>query len=138
MEGLCSLHDTKVLLPIEDHWAISKMRSTDQILAVAKTILSGNATQISNGSFKNNRGTVACIVEANNDTNSRIYAMYDTPGNKIDQSPYRSELGRISMVLLILQCVIRCHSIKLGSVQVGLDGKQAMEQTKGKFPLYPK
>ena len=62
--------------------------------------------------FKLIRGTVACIIEANNDINPRIYAVHDTPGNKIDQSPYHSELGGISMMLFILQCVIRYHGIK--------------------------
>ena len=69
--------------------------------------------------------------------NSRIYAVYDTPGNRTDQSPYRSELGGISMMLLILQCGVRYHGITQGSIHFGLDGKKAMEQASGTFPLYP-
>ena len=100
------------MLPIEDHRAIGKMWSTDQEFAVAYTIITGQATGISDGTFKYNRGTVACIIEANNNINSHIYAVYDTPGNKTDQFPYRPELGGISMILLLLQYVIRCHDIK--------------------------
>ena len=51
MGGLCSLQYAKKLLPIEDHWEISKMWSTDQGLAVARAIVSGNATGISDGFF---------------------------------------------------------------------------------------
>ena len=126
------------MLHIEDHRAIGKMWSTDQEFAVAYTIITGQATGISDGTFKYNRGTVACIIEANNNINSHIYAVYDTPGNKTDQSPYRSEIGEFSMMLLILQCVIRYHGITQGSIQLGLDGKKAMEQASGTFPLYPK
>ena len=110
----------------------------DQGLTVLQVIVSGNTTGIRQGSFENNRGTAACIIEANKDINSRIYVVHDTPGNKIDQFPYRPELGGISMILLLLQYVIRCHDIKQRSIQLGLDGEKAMEQAIGKFPFYPK
>ena len=41
---------------------------------------------------KNNRGTTVCILEENNNTESRIYAAHDTPGSNQDQSPCMSEL----------------------------------------------
>ena len=44
MEGLCNLQDVKQLLPIEDHWEISKMWSTDQELVVAQEMVSDHAT----------------------------------------------------------------------------------------------
>ena len=65
----------------------------DQGLAVAKAVVSGTGTGISGESFKQYRGTVAGIIEANNDINSRIYDVHNTPGNKTDQYPYLSELG---------------------------------------------
>ena len=114
------------------------MWSTDQGFAVAQVIITGQATGISDGTFKYNRDTVACIIEFNNNINSHIYAVYDTPGNKTDQSPYRSEIGEFSMMLLILQCVIRYHGITQRSIQLGLDGKKATEQASGKFLVYPK
>ena len=95
------------------------MWSQDQGLAVAQSITKRKATGISDGSFKHNRGTTACIIEANNNNNSRIYAVYDTPGNSTDQSPYRSELGGISMLLLIIQGVIRYYDITQGSIEHG-------------------
>ena len=94
MEGLCSSQDANTLLSIEDHWEISKVWSTDQGLEVAQAIVFGNTTGISYGSFKNNRGTTTYIIKTNKDRNSRIYAVHDTTGNKLDQSPYRSEIRR--------------------------------------------
>lgn len=52
----------------------------------------GEAIGISDGSFKNKRGTAACIKEANNDITSNTFAQHDTPCNEIDRPPYRSEL----------------------------------------------
>ena len=132
-KGLCSLQDAKILLPIEYHWVIDKMLSTDQELVVAQAIITGKAAGISEVSFKNNRGTVVFIIEANSDMNLHIYAEHDTSGNKSDQSPYCLELGRISMMLLIIQCVIRYYGFTQGSLQLGLDGKESTEQTKGTF-----
>ena len=114
------------------------MWSENQGLAVAKTIIIGNATGISDGSFKHNRGIVTSIIEANNNINSRIYVVHDTPSNKTDQFPYRSELGGISMMLLILQYVIRYLGIRQGSIQLGLDRKKATEQASKTLHLYPK
>ena len=93
---------------------------------------------MSDGSFKNNRWTAACIIEANKNNNSRIYAVCDTHGNSTDQSPYRSELGGIYMMMLVIQGVIRYHGITQGSIELGLDGKKVMEQASGTFILYPK
>ena len=94
MEGLCSSQDTNTLLHIEDHWEISKVWSTDQGLEVAQIIVFGNTTGIIYGFFKNNSGSTTYIIKTNNDINLRIYAVYDTTGNKLDQSPYRSEIRR--------------------------------------------
>ena len=110
------------------------MWSQDQGLVVAQAITKGNATGISDGSFKHNRGTAACIIEANNNNNnSRVCAVHDTPGNSTDQSPYRSELGGISMMLLIIQGVIRYYGITQGSIELGLDGKS---DGTGEWKLY--
>lgn len=62
--------------------------------------------------------------------------MHDTAGDNTDQSLYSLELGGISMVLLIIQCVIRCQGITQGSIKLGLDRKKATEQASGTFPLF--
>ena len=99
------------------------MWSQDQGFAVAHAIKTETTTGISDGSFKNNRGTASYNIKANNNNNSRIYVVHDTPGNITDQSPYPSELRGISMMLLVLQCVVYYHGITQGSIQLGLDGK---------------
>ena len=95
------------------------MLSEDQGAKVARAIQRGEATGISDGSYKNRRGAAACIIEANKDTSSRIYALHDTPGRPTDQSPYISELSGISMMLAVIKCVLMCHKVTSGSIAFG-------------------
>ena len=75
-------------------------------------------------------------MEENNNTESRIYAVHDTSGSDLDQSPYRSELGGISTILAILKCIIHCYNIKQGTIQLALDEGKIMEQARDNFPLH--
>ena len=47
---------------------------------VSLVIRREQVTGISDGSFKDKRGTVVCILEANKDSESRLYVLHDTPG----------------------------------------------------------
>ena len=102
--------------------------SEDQGAKVMRAIQRGDVTGISDGSYKNKRGTVACIIETNKDTSTRIYALHDTPGRQLDQSPYRSELSGISMMLAVIKCVLLCHKVTSGSIALGQDREKAMKQ----------
>ena len=70
-----SLYEAKYELPIEDHLEINKMQSMDQGTVVAKVIVAGNDTTISDRFFTQHRGTSACIIKANSDVQSK-YTMY--------------------------------------------------------------
>ena len=77
-ETYTNLATSKKSLPMDNQWAINEMFTEDQGAKVAIAIKQGEATGISDGSYKNKKGTAACIVEANIDTSSRIYALHDT------------------------------------------------------------
>ena len=78
-ENPTTLQEAKDLLPHDDQWTISNMWSQDQGKAIANAIQLGNATGISDGSYKNNRGIAACVMGENNNDDSRIYTVHDTP-----------------------------------------------------------
>lgn len=61
-----TLNEANTMLPIDDQLTIDNMWSQDQDKAVAKAITLGRATGFRDGSYTNNRSTVACIVEENN------------------------------------------------------------------------
>ena len=97
----------------------------------------GQATAISDSSFNDKRGTAAYILEANKDGESRMYTVHDTPSRYSDQSPYRSELSGISMMLAVIKCLITCYDITHETISLGLNGKKEMEQVSRSFPLFP-
>ena len=122
-ESSITLQEARQLLPTNDQWAINNIWTQDQGKAVARAITLVRTTRISDGSYKNNRGTASYILEENNNTASRIYTVHDILGNESDQSPFRLELGEISMMLAIIKCIIQCYNVKHGTIQLGLDGE---------------
>ena len=40
------------------------------------------------------------------------------------------------MMLAVIQCSIICHDITQDTMSLGLDGKKAMEQASGSYPLF--
>ena len=64
------------------------MWSMNQGKVVSKAIEKEEVTIISDGFFKYHRDTAAYIIDANNNITSIIYAVYNKPGNKTDQSLY--------------------------------------------------
>ena len=96
------------------------------------------ALAVSDGSFKNDRGTSAAILELNYVPSSRIILMNRVPGQNKDQSPFRSELaGIISIVAYINKLAIQ-HKINSGSIRIGLDGEAVIKVLKNRTFLKPK
>jgi hypothetical protein len=136
-----SFEAARLLRPPLDHWAIQEITTPGDGIAMAQAIRNGTAIAVSDGSYKDGRGTSAFILEvsANFDPTGRIVGVNSMPGEKEDpQTSYRSELGGVSGVVETVG--IRCdrHSITSGSIEVELDGDQAMENIFGTWPLHPK
>ena len=73
-----TFNEAKNMLPIDDQWTINNIWSHDQGKTVAKDVELGKATGISDGSYKNNRSTAACILEENSNKESRMYVVDTT------------------------------------------------------------
>jgi hypothetical protein len=68
----------------------------------------------------------------------RIVGVNSIPGEKEDQTSYRSKIGGVFGIVETVGIVCERHSITSGVVKVGLDGDQAMKNIFGKWSLYPK
>ncbi len=66
---------------------------------------------------------------------NRIIGVNAVPGAADEQSAYRSELAGVSGIIHILKLLCKKFSIKDGSVQIGLDGDQALKAAAGTWPL---
>jgi hypothetical protein len=78
-------------------WTVSEWSVEDNGLAIARaliagTAIAGTAIAVSDGSFKDNQGTSAFIIEGES-KHGRLVGVNVIPGDSSSQSPYRSELG---------------------------------------------
>jgi ribonuclease HI len=121
--------------PLNDQWAVSVIDHSDQGISVARAIIQGTAKAISDGSFKDEMGTSATVLYGADE--KRIISTNDVPGNREDQSAYRSELAGIEGALAIIESLCKVHDIQDGAITIGLDGQQALLEAGGDWPLSP-
>jgi hypothetical protein len=118
-----------------DKWAIAEWDCTQGIAAtIAEDIRSGKATAISDGSFKNENGTSAFLVCAEDDS-KKIIGVNAVPGACKEQSAYRSELAGVSGILMVLDILCKKFRIQSGGIEIGLDGQQALIAASEDWPL---
>ena len=125
--------------PVLDQWAIKEVTISDNGIALATAIRNGTAIAVSDGSYKDGRGTAAFILEISDQFQAagRIVGVNVIPGETEDQSSYRSELGGVSGIVETARILCNIHDINSGAIEVGLDGEQAMKNVFGDWPLYP-
>lgn len=124
------------LMHSQDRWAVDGFSTEDEGLALAEGIISGTATAVSDGSYKNGIGTSGFVLRG---AMRRLGAIGDNvvPGNPCEQSSYRSELAGISGVLAVVLAICKKYDITQGCITMALDGEQAMLKARSVWPLSP-
>jgi hypothetical protein len=122
-----TLEDAIESLPSSQQWAFQHFKCTDNGLTIAEAIRQGTAIAVSDGSFKNELGTAAFVIEGKDQTN-RILAGHLTPGPPLSQSSFRSELSGLYGIVSLVNTICQFHHITEGKVCCACDGKQAIEQ----------
>jgi hypothetical protein len=98
----------------------------------------GSVRAVSDGSFKNAMGASASILFRFKATDpNRLISVNSVPGNREEQSAYRSKLAGVSGSLSLISAVCMVHDIHTGSITIGLDSKQAMIAASEDWPLSP-
>ena len=125
------------LLPAADKWAIAQISLPDGGAGLAQSILHGTAIAVSDGSFKDNRGTAGFILEDrdNPSAEARAIGVNTVPGSLEDHSSYRSEISGVSGIVSTVECICAAYGITEGSIEAGLDGDQAMKSISGDWLL---
>ena len=114
-------------LPAGDAWAIEEVQwPEDECAHIAQAIIRGKCKGICDGSYKLLKGTSGYSLHGYNPKlspkgNNRV------PGAPKDQSPFRSELAGEKGIVVLVDVICRRHGITSGSVEIGLDGRSAME-----------
>ena len=118
-----------ILKPTED-WTLELIHSHDQGATIRDAIKEGTCLAISDGSFKNNRGTSAGIIEKEGVPESRMIILNRVPGISDDHSPYRAELAGVCGTITAIEKIVEHYKILSGKVRVGLDGQSVIQRIK--------
>jgi hypothetical protein len=130
-----SLQALRLQEPKSNSWAIAEWDySQTNLPELIQDIKAGTASAVSDGSFKNCNGTSAFML-CSERLENRIIGVNAVPGAADEQSAYRSELAGVSGSIHILKLLCTKFKIQAGSVQIGLDGDQAMKAAAGTWPL---
>ena len=103
------------------------IKTTVCIDDIVADIANGKSVGVSDGSFKDEGGTAAWIIE-NEAGTQRIMGTVEVPGHGSDQSAYRSELAGIYAIVLVVEVIKDIWSISSGGILIGCDGKAALDQ----------
>jgi hypothetical protein len=107
-------------------WAVERFFPTDDGATIADAIRQGNAIGVSNGSFKDKFGT-ACWILQGETADGEIKCPCLVPGNGSVQSAYRSELAGLYGMVTMINAICEFYHIKLGAIELGCDGIQALQ-----------
>ena len=114
-------------LPESQRWAFEHFKCDDDGKTIAEAIRLGTAVAVSDGSFKNELGSAALVIEGS-DSQHRILAGHLTPGPLSAQSSFRSELSGLYGIVLMVNTICRFYDITEGQVSCACDGEQAITQ----------
>ena len=117
------------LKPTED-WALELILSNDHGAIIKDSIIEETYLAISDGSFKNNRGTSAGIIEKEGVPESRMFILNRVPGMIDDHSSYRSELSGVCGTITAIDKIVEHYKISSGKVKIGLDGQSVIQRFK--------
>jgi ribonuclease HI len=131
-----SLQETIQALPEQIKWSILNHQASDEGEHIAAALINNTAIAVSDGSFKDNKGTSGWIVEGDTQA-GRIIGWNMVPGFLDDHSSYRSELTGILAILTLIKELCTIHDITTGGLTIGCDSESAVEKiTDGTIELF--
>ena len=126
-----TLAEAVAALNPRDCWAVHGLKSKDEGKSVAELIRTGKAIQVSDGSGGDDQTTSAFILTSRKKKAATpvhpVSGGNFTPGHPDDQHSYRGELAGAMGGVVTIQLLCDMYSIKEGSIEIGLDGEEAMK-----------
>ena len=111
-----------------EQWALHNLKTTECIDDIVMDISTGKAVGVSDGSFKDEAGTAAWIIENELET-QRIMGTVVVPGYGSDQSAYRSEIAGLYATALVVEIIKEVWGLTKGGILMGCDGIEALNQS---------
>ena len=136
--------DALTQVPEADQWAIEHLYAPDEGRDFASALSQGIAIAGSNGSHEEDFGTASYKMMADPDkpfasvtgsTKARsMRGCIQVLGHDDEQESYRAKLSGVAGVVVTMETVCRAYNITSGTLEIGLDGEQAMKAIFGKYP----
>jgi hypothetical protein len=109
-----------------DLWAIKSLDCLTQGAVIARALICGTAIAVCDGSYKDQFGTAGFVIQREHHQEGRILGANVTPGHSADQNPYRSEIGGIFAVIVIIEALVQFHDIEHGTIELACDCKSGL------------
>ena len=113
-----------------EKWCIENMVNGQDGKIIADAIQNNTALAVSDGSFKNERGTSAIIIEKEGDETSRLIIANRVPGTQGDHNPYRAEICGVMGIITCIEAICKYYNIRAGRLRLGLDGESVIKALK--------
>ena len=107
------------------NWWNHCFRKADNLPKILKGISDGTAVAVTDGSFKQKRGTAAYILKDNLQSPDEVIYCALTPGYPQDQDPYRAELSGMLGVIRETTALAQQYHVS-GTVTVACDCKSVL------------
>ena len=113
-------------LDVRRLWALENLvLPADGGRTIAEALKDGTAIAVSDGSFQYGLGTASWVIEGKNSEN-RIRGDCTIPALPHIHDSYRSEVGGIHGVVIMVELICQQFGIMDGSIIMGCDGKEAL------------
>ncbi len=109
------------LISARDQWAVKSLDCPEQGATIARALIQGNAIAVCDGSYKDHFGTAGFVLQRWDQHHSRILGANVTPGHPDDQNPYRSEIGGIFGIIVVVEALVNLYDISHGTIELACD-----------------
>ena len=120
----------------QDLWAVEHILSVDQGSNFATSIQEGTARAVSDGSYKEGKGSSAYILCGSDET-LWVRGLNRSPGAPDIQCPYRSETCGVLGILINTTMTVKLHQVPSGEVEIGFDGESVISKLESEVPIKP-
>jgi len=111
-------------------WVFQHLTLTNEGTPIIQAITSGHAMAVSDGSFKDNQGTMAWMIyDTRNPKVALGQGVITTPGSTTAQGSYRRELAGIYGLVTTINILTKYHGQAQGSILIICDGEAALNKS---------
>ena len=111
-----------------EQWPSQVVYMKGSIYGILQGLKDGTLVGVSDGSFKNKRGTAFWIIETQ-DGSERIVGLTEVPGQEDEHDACRSELVGLFGLVVALKTLTVLGDVRNCGIEVGCDGLSALHRS---------